>query len=50
MEIKEYDLDKRWELKRNSIYNLRDKIDKLKRLQLVEEKKVSSRLKDPEVD
>jgi DNA topoisomerase-1 len=31
MEIKEYDLDKRWELKRNSIYNLRDKIDKLKR-------------------
>jgi DNA topoisomerase-1 len=31
MEIKEYDIDKRWELKRDSIYNLRDKIDRLKR-------------------
>jgi DNA topoisomerase-1 len=31
MEIKEYDLDKRWALKRESIYNLRDKIDRLKR-------------------
>jgi DNA topoisomerase-1 len=31
MKIKEYDLDKRWELKRDSIYNLRDKIDRLKR-------------------
>jgi DNA topoisomerase-1 len=31
MEIKEYDIDKRWELKRDSIYNLRDKVDRLKR-------------------
>ena len=31
MEIKEYDIDKRWELKRTSIYNLRDKIERLKR-------------------
>lgn len=31
MEIKEYDINKRWELKRDSIYNLRDKIDRLKR-------------------
>lgn len=31
MEIKEYDIDKRWQLKRDSIYNLRDKIDRLKR-------------------
>lgn len=31
MEIKEYDIDKRWELKRDSIYNLKDKIDRLKR-------------------
>jgi len=30
-EIKEYDIDKRWQLKRSSIYNLRDKISKLKR-------------------
>lgn len=31
MEIKEYDIDKRWQLKRDSIYNLRDKVDRLKR-------------------
>ena len=31
MEIKEYDIEKRWELKRTSIYNLRDKIERLKR-------------------
>lgn len=31
MEIKEYDIDKRWELKRDSIYNLRDKVERLKR-------------------
>lgn len=31
MELKEYDLDKRWKLKRESIYNLRDKVSRLKR-------------------
>jgi len=31
MEIKEYDIEKRWESKRDSIYNLRDKVDRLKR-------------------
>jgi len=31
MELKEYDLDKRWESKRESIYNLRDKMSRLKR-------------------
>ena len=31
MEIKEYDIDKRWDSKRESIYNLRDKVDRLKR-------------------
>ena len=31
MEIKEYDIEKRWDLKRTSIYNLRDKIERLKR-------------------
>ena len=31
MEIKEYDIEKRWDSKRSSVYNLRDKIDKLKR-------------------
>lgn len=31
MEIKEYDIEKRWESKRESVYNLRDKIEKLKR-------------------
>ena len=31
MEIKEYDIEKRWELKRSSIYNLLDKIERLKR-------------------
>jgi len=31
VEIKEYDIEKRWDGKRASVYNLRDKIDKLKR-------------------
>lgn len=31
MEVKEYDIEKRWDSKRESIYNLRDKIDRLKR-------------------
>jgi DNA topoisomerase-1 len=31
VEPKEYDLEKRWELKRESIYNLRDNIARLKR-------------------
>lgn len=31
MEIKEYDIEKRWDSKRESIYNLRDKVDRLKR-------------------
>lgn len=31
MEIKEYDIEKRWQSKRESIYNLRDNINKLKR-------------------
>jgi DNA topoisomerase-1 len=31
MELKEYDIEKRWESKRESIYNLRDNINKLKR-------------------
>jgi DNA topoisomerase-1 len=31
MEIKEYDIEKRWESKRDSIYNLRDTIERLKR-------------------
>ena len=31
MEIKEYDIEKRWDFKRESIYNLRDKVDRLKR-------------------
>jgi DNA topoisomerase-1 len=31
MEVKEYDIEKRWESKRDSIYNLRDKVERLKR-------------------
>lgn len=31
MEVKEYDIEKRWDSKRESIYNLRDKVDRLKR-------------------
>lgn len=31
MAVKEYDIEKRWDSKRESIYNLRDKIDRLKR-------------------
>lgn len=31
MEEKEYDIKKRWDSKRESIYNLRDKVDRLKR-------------------
>ena len=31
MEVKEYDIEKRWDSKRESIYNLRDKVERLKR-------------------
>jgi DNA topoisomerase-1 len=31
MEVKEYDIEKRWESKRSAIYNLKDNIERLKR-------------------
>jgi len=31
MEVKEYDIEKRWQSKRESIYNLKDKVERLKR-------------------